>query len=795
MTSTRILKSWKDLKRRKSRAILMIIVIALGVIGLSLFAVIPLIEQGIADEIETSNMYDVRANVNNLELSDSNFTQLEQIDNIKSVEGKYQFFTRIYIGDRRNDALLVGIKDFNEQSVDIISKDSGEVPGYLEVLTDTGNSRNNLYNGEKGDIVRVYDYNGSVQEVKISGSGHSLGYDHSAWGIAVFYTNLETVYKISNGSGYTILSFDLDTADQKEAEKTIEDVRAYLLENTNFVAFTDLPRIREEGEWPGKEEFANMGNFFYILTYVTLFCSFFLVANTMHTMIMEQKKEIAQMKAVGATRWQVIQSYLLTSLIMGVIGALLGTIIGIFIAFLMASFLASAFFGVVLALAVHPQTLLLGFLIGVGITLLATLPSLIFALRITVREGMEGSGITSNYGNSYADRLLMRAGWLPRSAQMGLRNVSRKKGRSISTIFLVSIAVGILLGVLSLGASMGATIESEFDNFTFDIMVAGQPEGGRPLTEDVEFLLEDMDGVAIADPFVYTQSQFKENGITIFGYNYNTISYNIDETVYKGRWFDQAEQESNATVIILSKIMANDENINVGDNIQLLTATGAYEFEVIGLHDSQMNHGMVAFMPISTVQYILKWDNMVSGFSIRTTSDDHGLIDSVSTNIEDVLLENGYIVEIEVKYVMEEINKEFIGMVTNLLIAVGSLVVIITMIGLMSALTMNILERTKEIGMMRCLGSVSGHIRWVFGVEGLIMALFGWVIGIPLGYFVGSYLAGSLYDLIRIDVVFIFPMYYLLITFLLTLGITIMIIQPSLWKATHLKPGDALRYE
>jgi len=327
MVSTRVQKSWKDLKKRKSRTILMIIVIALGVIGLSLFAVIPLIEQGIADEIDASNMYDVRTSVKNLELNDTNFEQLEELDNIKSIEGKYQVFTRIYIGERRNDALIVGIKDFNEQSVDIVTKDSGDIPGYLEVLTDTGNSRNNLYNGKEGDKVRIYDSNGSVQEFKISGTGHSLGYDYPSWGIAVFYTNLESVYKISNGSGFTTLSFDLENTKQDSAEKTIEDIRAYLLENTNFIAFTDLPEVREDGDWPGKDEFANMGNFFYILTYVTLFCSFFLVANTMHTMIMEQKKEVAQMKAVGATRWQVIQSYLLTSLIMGVIGAIIGTII------------------------------------------------------------------------------------------------------------------------------------------------------------------------------------------------------------------------------------------------------------------------------------------------------------------------------------------------------------------------------------------------------------------------------------------------------------------------------------
>jgi putative ABC transport system permease protein len=795
VVSTRISKSWKDLKKRKSRTILMVVVIALGVIGLSLFGVIPLIEQSIADEIETSNMYDLRTNVNNLELSELNFTQLEEIDNVKSVEGKYQFYTRIYIGERRNDALIVGVKDFNEQVVDIITKDSGDHPSKFEVLTDMGNSRNNLYNGKEGDKLRVYDFNGAIQNLTISGSGSSLSYYHSSMGIAVFYTDLETAYSLSNGSGYTILSFDLDHSTNHEAQKTIENIRGYLIENTNFVAFTDLPQVREEGDWPGKEQFSNMGNFFYILTYVTLFCSFFLVANTMHTMIMEQKKEVAQMKAVGATRWQVIQSYLLTSLIMGVIGALIGTFIGIFIAFSMASFLAISFFGIVLLLSVHIPSLLIGFLVGVGITILATLPSLIFALRITVREGMEGSGISSNYGNSYMDRLLLRIGWLPRSAQMGLRNVSRKKGRSVSTILLVSIAVAILLGVLSLGVSMGATIEKEFDNFTYDIMVTGQPEGGRPLTTDVEFFIADIEGVSEVDPFIITQVRFNENQIFSFGYNYNTIAYNINDTIYKGRWFDSKEQELNAKVVIVSKTLATDEDIILNDKIQLETATGPYEFEVIGLHSSQMNNGMAVFMPITTTSEILKWNDIVSGFSVKTDSSDHDVIDAVSTTIEDELLKNGYMVNIEVKYVMEEINKEFIGMVTNLLIAVGSLVVIITMIGLMSTITMNILERTKEIGMMRCIGSISSHIRWVFGIEGLFIALIGWVIGVPLGYLLGNYLAGSLYDLIRIDLLFVFPINYIIITFLLTLGITILIIQPSLWRATHLKPGDALRYQ
>jgi putative ABC transport system permease protein len=795
MVSTIIKKSWKDLKNHRSRSILTIIVVALGVIAMSLFAVIPLINQGIADEIDNSQMYDVRASMNNVELNDTNFEELEEIDNIRHAEGKFHFFTRIYIGARRNDALFVGVKDFQNQHVDVVKKDTGEYPGQMQVLTDSGNSRNNLYHGDIDDNVRVFNYNGTVIDLEITGKGRTLSYDYSAWGVAVFYTNLETVYQLSNGSGFNLLGFDLDSATQDKAEKAVIDIRNYLSENTNFVAYTNLPQTREDGDWPGKEEFTNMGSFFDVLTYVTLFCSFFLVANTMHTVMTEQRREIAQMKAVGATKGQIIRSYITTSLIIGVTGSLIGTLAGIFVAFAMASFLASSFFGVVLGLMIHPQTMLFGFSVGVGLTLLATLPSLLLSLRTTVREGMENTKISSNYGSGITDKLLMRTSWLPRSTQMGLRNISRKKGRSASLITLVAIAVGILLAVLAIGASMDATVSGEFENFTWDIMISGQPESGKPLTDDVEYILEEIEGVKSAEPFVFTQARYNDFDVWCYGYRYDTKAYDLDAVMYKGRWFDLNEQVNGENVLVISKTLAKENDVDIGDTIKLDTATGKHNFTVVGVHSGQMFNGMTGFMPVTTSQEILRWNNTVSGFSIITNSDSHDLIDKTSTRIEDELMKNGYVVGTEIKYVMEEINRQFIRMVGNLFIAVGSLVIFITMIGLMSTLTMNIMDRTKEIGMMRCIGSRAGHIRWIFGTEGTVMALFGWLIGIPVGFALGQYLANMMYELIHIDLTYVFPMNLILWTFLVTLGITILVIQPSLWKATHLKPGDALRYE
>jgi ABC-type lipoprotein release transport system permease subunit len=146
-------------------------------------------------------------------------------------------------------------------------------------------------------------------------------------------------------------------------------------------------------------------------------------------------------------------------------------------------------------------------------------------------------------------------------------------------------------------------------------------------------------------------------------------------------------------------------------------------------------------------------------------------------------------------YVAEERNQREVGNIMNLMMAVGGLVVLITMVGLMSTLTMNVIERTKEVGMMRCLGSRSGHIRSVFAVEGLTLGAIGWVVGIPIGYLIGSFLNYQIYNLMQLDMTYLFPLNYIFMSFLLTMAISMVIIQPPLWRATHLRPGDALRYE
>jgi putative ABC transport system permease protein len=718
------------------------------------------------------------------------------MENVRSIELRSVYVTRMYIGQRRNEAVLIGVMDFSVQTVDRVKRDSGEIPNGRELMTDVGNERTSLFNGGIGDRARIYDSNGEVQDIEITGRGHCLYYsDYPTWGAVVFYAGIDLVNSMANTTGINMISIDLMDQSEDSAKRTIERIEDYLESNTGFKAFMGLPEIRSEGEYPGRDIYLDIMSFFYVPAVMTVICSLFLISNTMHTIIVEQRREIAQMKAIGATRLQVLRSYLRTNFVMGLIGSVIGAFMGVFIAYVIGLFLLDSFFGMTLPFSIHPPTIFLSILLGITIIIVAGLPALLMSLRTTVKNGMEDRGMTNGSDRHSLTRAFMGVPFIPRTLQMSVRNITRKKGRSFSTIVQVALAVGLFCGFTAIGHTVSVGVEEIFEEFGSDIETYGQMTGGNPLTEDLQPIIEDIDGVDRVEPFIMTKGFLNGIEFNLFGYLHDPFIYRIERTMVNGRWFDQRECSSGINVMVLNKFLAKDAGVRIGDVVEIELATGSHPFEVIGLDSGFGEWGRTAFAPIDTLQDILILGDIVSGFGVITTTGEHGLIDRVSTDIEDTMLENGYVVNNNILYLEWEEAKQFNMNIINVMIAVGVLVMLITLIGLMSTLTMNVIERTKEIGMLRCLGSSSRSIRSIFGGEGLVLSLFGWILGMPLGYLVGRFLNYMSLKLMNSDFDLVFPVRILFIAGLVTLVMTIVVIQPPLWRATHLKPGEALRYE
>ncbi|MDH5615014.1 MAG: ABC transporter permease [Acidimicrobiia bacterium] len=792
-------KSWRDLSRRKARTIFTVLTVALGVMGIGLFAITPLADRAVQGELAAENMHNIAVQLTDIELTEQQMADLTEIDNVGQVSSKGILPLTVRIGERRESALLVGVPDFDHQTVDVVRVPSGELPGVMQVLTEQGNEGQGVITLAEGDTVVLEDLRGRELALEVSGVGKNFitgGITNG--GVAVFYTTMETIEQISGGVGITYLGFTLEDASRVSIDHAVEDIREYLVSNTSVVAFDSLAEVRQEDEWPGREFFTTFMSFFSVLSFFILFVSLFLISNTMNTMISEQTKEIAMMKAVGATRGKVFRSFLTTSALLGTFGAVLGAGLGVFVAHLVGSSFATSGFGFTPSFAVHWPTVGISVLVGVAVVLLASLPALLRTLRVTVLQGLESHGISADFGTSFLDRSLMGIRGIPRTLQMGVRNAFRRKGRSISTLLQVAFAVGVVIGMLNLGDGIIDATVGAYADQTWDIWAAIEDTSTEPMTTDSAGLFEAVDGVAKAEPYLLSNTTINDRTVFTLGLVRDTLAIDLEKTMVdkgQGRWWTQDEADDKKRVCVVGDALAKYEDIKLGDSIELMTATGAHTFEVIGIEYTFDNNGQVARIPLETFQDVLQKGNSIDGFFLQTDTSDHAEIDRISASVQDTLEEAGFLTHPLIKYVREEQNIKSNETISALFLMVSFIVVLIVLIGLMSTLVMNILDRTTEIGMLRVIGAKARAVRNVFSSEGLFIAFLGWIVGLPLAIGVGKIMGTAIDNALKLNLPSSFAPRYIGFGLVFTLIGTLIVIFFPLRRAARMKPGDALRYQ
>jgi putative ABC transport system permease protein len=117
-----------------------------------------------------------------------------------------------------------------------------------------------------------------------------------------------------------------------------------------------------------------------------------------------------------------------------------------------------------------------------------------------------------------------------------------------------------------------------------------------------------------------------------------------------------------------------------------------------------------------------------------------------------------------------------------------------SMVGLANAITMNVLQRTREIGILRCIGARARDVRRIFTTEGIALALAGWMLGIPLGYALDRLLVWLVWEVVDQRIPVAFPPWNVLIALVGTAALALVVLLLPVRRAVRFRPGDALRY-
>jgi putative ABC transport system permease protein len=783
-------KSIGDLTRRRARAGLAIAALALAVASVGLFALPTLMSRAMNGEIAANRLADVTLTVKPLPLSQAQVRALGNLPNVLAFEPRTTFSTRVYVGARRQDAFLIGETSFGNQTVDAVAVTAGSAPGAGAVLSDVQNARYGRGVGSAGARVRLYAGNGTLVSLPISGGGRSLtGAQLVAQdGFVTLYATAQTVAALSGSSGYTRLAFRLRDNSPAAARRTVTAIRQYLQTVPGFTGFSDLPEIRSPGDWPGKSRFDDLTRILFVVTLLALLGALVLLSSTITTLIGEQTPEIATMKAIGAGRRQIRRVYLRTTMLLGALGALAGALLGVLLSWALTSYFASSLFAIGAPFSVDVPVVIASLAIGVIGPPLVALPVVHRAARLPLAQTLQASGSAAG-PEGRLDRLLRRARFLPRPAQIGLRGVARQRRRSIVTALQVGIAVATLLAFLSLATSVGNTVNQSWNSYRYDIDAGSMLSQALPA--GTASLIASVPGVARVQPQLRNDVKLAGQDGQVWAipdrpmYSFHLVS---------GRLLTPADGRAGARVLVVEQAIARAGNIHLGQEVTLSTAAGPAQFTVVGVVSDQQQNGTVVYVPLTTMQSVLHTPGAVNEYWIQTTSGNHHLIDQTNTRLEDAFAAHGLQMGTQIEYVGAASDRATYRAVTSAITVLGLLVVAISMVALVNTITMVVLERTREIGIMRCIGAHARDVRRIFATEGLTVALAGWVIGVPLGFGLARGLVALVQNVFNQHLLFTFPAVNIPLAMVGTVILALLVMQIPLRRAVRFKPGEALRY-
>jgi ABC-type lipoprotein release transport system permease subunit len=148
----------------------------------------------------------------------------------------------------------------------------------------------------------------------------------------------------------------------------------------------------------------------------------------------------------------------------------------------------------------------------------------------------------------------------------------------------------------------------------------------------------------------------------------------------------------------------------------------------------------------------------------------------------------------EITYIAERDNVAANRSLTTSIAVLGFVIVAMSMVGLANAITTNVLERTREIGIMRSIGARAGDVRRIFTTEGLALAIVGWLAGIPLGLALTRLLVRLVWEVVDVRLPVVYPMGNIVIALAGTLVLALLVLFLPVRRAVRLRPGEALRY-
>ncbi len=668
------------------------------------------------------------------DFDDNLLERVRRLDGVIAAEGERLFYAQVLSGDGDWKNMILQAIPEEGQQVDQIELLEGEMPGEREILLDVHRDEGLSL----GDQAVIQLPSGTQKELPVSGMvrDQTIGVSGTSYFVAPIqgYVRFDSLPWLEQPELFSTLLVRVDPALADEEVRALRDEITGILENSGLSvsSITDLRPTTH----PNSGYVTAMSSLLALLGFLSVFLSGFLVFNAMAALFAQQIQYIGIMKGIGAQRKDIIWMYISFILVFG----LLAMIISIPTSAVAWAELGE-FFGTQLnyragGIRFVPLSVNLQVVIALILPQAAGFLPILRASRVSVQDAITTTGIeVGHFGKGWLDRQLERIKGIPRPLLISLRNTFRRKSRLALTLINLSLAGAVFIATFNVRVSLENYIDKVSKYLLADISLDFDR---NYRVNEIEAIALDLPGVAFVEPRGGASCQLLndagEPAESVEMVGAPPESELIEPILLKGRWIIPGDQNA----IVLNEAFLNRyPDLEVGETITLQVNRRDVDWQVVGYFKFIGSDYFLAYVPLAYLNQVTGNINEAANFQVVATHEfnRNNHVGELARRMDRTFRELGY--DVRSASTSDDLRgNATLGLdtLTTFLLIMSGLTALVGSISLTGTMGMNVLERTREIGVMRAIGATDRQVMKLVIIEGGIIGLLSWVFAVLLAF-------------------------------------------------------------
>lgn len=802
MFAPRWRKVFRDLWLNKTRTLLVVLSIAVGVFAVGAVAgARTILSRDLAAQYAATN--EANATVFASDLDEQFIRSIRTMPGVADAQGRSVLLLRVPLGQTRSNMILNTIYDFDDVRIGkFVHEQGAREPGRREILLERSALR--LWNKKIGDSITVELGDGKTRDLKIAGTVFDVNappVQFANFGTA--YITPETLEWLGfprNFSQMRIVVTERST-DRNHIQDVVDDIKDRVEDSGRIFFSSSIPQ--NPGRHYADEQIQSMLLILVVLGALSMFLSAFLVINTITAIVSQQIKQIGIMKSIGAGTGSITSMYLAMVAVFCVLSLVIAVPLGALGAQWLTGFIAGLLNFNILTVTPPAEVLALEVFVGLVIPLLASLAPVLTGARITVREAISFTGIgdasSANEGKAGSLMLRLNALNISRPLLLSIRNTFRRKSRLALTLGTLLLASAIFISVFSVRDSLNNTLGDslKFWNYDIEVNLKGTFSEDRVINEMLQ-----VPGVVKAEAWStdgtrrVREDKSESRSISVIAPPANTDL--LQPVLLEGRWLTPGDVNA---IVINSEVLADEPDIKIGDTITLKFGARKFPFIVVGVAQStltgQVRNPRTIYINRDGYRRVLTTGRQVRNIVVVTERHDGASQGEVSQAIESHFRSVNMPVDTTETLTerQEQITFQFNLLITFLII-MSALLAVVGGLGLTGTMSINVLERTREIGVMRAIGASDGAVRGIVILEGMFIGALSWLAGVLLALPISKLLSDAVgMAFLRRTLNFEFSLAGVAMWLFIVVAVAAVASFFPAWRASRLTVREVLAYE